>query len=704
LSKNMTYMQLLDKMEHRVGQTGMPSRSSLENAKSALRGLVRTLRLQLNSKVGLTLRDDFEAALEAHRRELQREGLKLATINNQTPLLEPWRLLVRTLDHECANELEQRTPFQLKLDELYATRTDMKHLVAQAGLNRDRLRLWRMGGSKHLPKPKSVPKIRRLGVLCGIGNELVELLPSDVRLHRAVRPPVAPIKYRELLKEMMEDEYKLKPEEWTTLLRSEWAGLFVHKVPAVDPNNGQAVTAYSNALANGSSSAEQARQKERERLAQEYDVTMKTDVSLNGEPWRAREKGRYTQNFPDWVNVVGENIYPSAGGTFSVCQAFLGWALKSEDEGGPLLPKKRKRAGDKKLLSVDQLTLGLFANSELLEQFLRWRVVKSVGVNAFFFNFLNLVRSLLREKTGYLWRNPEIGKRVGVSNQAAWRQQCKVTHAWAGEKKGNFKNKKKQSRNPAEPIKELLALERPLAGFREGIQCYAGVRRRSHSAWAQSRNVALLCVSISNPVRLTNLQTVTHKPDYTGHFRKREDGLLWLEIPKEEFKNIKGAAKDRDYAQPLSPLATQYLTAYLENYWPGRDCESGLVFVTKRHPDHIWDGMSDTYRALTRTYMLGNHGFGPHSTRYLVGSAILMASHGNIRLAANALHDAPSTVERCYAKLLEDFTARSVGAAIGIDMATNDADLAEFVSTRALATAMEAPKRTEKDLAGTRDA
>jgi hypothetical protein len=691
MSKNLTFTHLLDIMKQRVGQPGMPSIKSLENANSALRGFVRAQRLDLGSKVGRTLRDDFEVGLDAYASELRRQELKPPTVNNKTPLLEQWRCLVRTLDNERANELGQRSPFLQKIDELYATRSDMPKLVIKAGISRGQMRQWRK--HERPPFPKSAPKISRLSVLSGLGpNGLLDLLPADFRCNEKLRAPAPKIEWRENLKEMMKDQYLLKPAQWSEPLRLEWAGVKDHKVPTGDPRHDLATGASSSELANGnSSSAEQARERARDKLRQLVDVAMSSDVGLNGDPWRVRPVGDYLQRFPSWVNVVGENICPSAGTTFSACQAFLGWALKPEDGGGPKLPEKKKLSGDKELFAVNQLTLGLLADTNLLEQFLRWRVIRSIGVNGWFFSFLNIVKSLLREKTGYLWRSNEIGARVGASDETAWRQQCAATVAWAEQKCENFKPLRKKTRK-LEALEPLLDMERPLAGFREGIQLYAGVRRRPHWAHAQSRNLGLLAVSISNPVRLTNLRLATYKEDNTGHFRKDSRGAFWLHIPREEFKNIDGAAKNRDYAQPLSPLAAQYLTAYLENHWPGRDSTGrGLVFVSQRSPNHLWRGMDDTYAQVTRQYMRGNVGFRPHSTRYLVGSAILMASHGNIDLAALALHDMPSTVVSCYKVLLASFAARGVSAAIGIDMASDD-DLADFVSARALASAAEAAK------------
>lgn len=115
------------------------------------------------------------------------------------------------------------------------------------------------------------------------------------------------------------------------------------------------------------------------------------------------------------------------------------------------------------------------------------------------------------------------------------------------------------------------------------------------------------------------------------------------------------------------------------------------MFVARGSENSIWRGLDETYAQVTRQYMRGNMGFWTHGTRYLVGTSILMASHGNIELAALALHDMPSTVTRTYKVLLESYTASGVSAAIGVDMAIDDG-LAEFVSTQALMSAKEAGK------------
>src|SRR5271163_2081924 len=97
MPKNITFDQLRSVMAKRAGGSGLPSKMSMGNARTALVGLTRALQLDMGAKVGATLREGFPAALEEFRRQLRRLGRGRQSINNKTSSLNQWATLVRML-------------------------------------------------------------------------------------------------------------------------------------------------------------------------------------------------------------------------------------------------------------------------------------------------------------------------------------------------------------------------------------------------------------------------------------------------------------------------------------------------------------------------------------------------------------------------------------------------------------------------------
>jgi hypothetical protein len=643
MPKNITFDQLRAVMASRAGRPGLPSKKSMGNARSALVGLVRALQLDMEAKVGATLREDFKASLDEFRGQLRRLNRGRQSINNKAASLKQWATLVRILDHEGALQADTRTPFQQKLDQMFETRKDMFRLAAQAGLSWRTLRNWKTRGA--MPKSTSDGNLVRLAIVSGLDPDaLTKLLPPAIG-----RFPVQTIEVMSIpsrtrntaLASKKENRYLVRPKQATEAFKTEWRGLLIHKVPA----------------AKGMDDTEDPQAKLGVR--QLVRAAMKSDPEDSDRVWRLRPVEDYPTDHPAWINTVGGQVAPSADINYRHVSAFLGWARLPVERGGKAMPDEK-------------LSMGLLVNTKLLEEFLEWRAVRSDAVNAGLMGFIASVRSYCRPKTGYLWASKAIGKTMGKS-ETAWRARCKATNDWLALKMEQLRPLLEQSRDPAAPLKPLLDMPRPLQGYRDAINRYASqVRPTPLLRATQARDLALLAVSISNPLRLTNLRLLTYKPDGSGHFRKTARGTWEVFVPRIEFKNIRGAAKDRDYHMPLSEMAAHFLEEYLEKHWQllGGAGQRGLVFISTGKPDEVWEDLDCQYAKVTSDCLrvLGCPSIRPHATRYLVGTAILMATQGNVELAAAALHDKKETVEKHYSKLLASYASRGVHAAIGRDL------------------------------------
>ena len=640
MPKNVTFDQVLSVMANRAGGTGLPSKQSMGNARSALVGLVRALQLDMRAKVGATLREGFPAALEEFRGQMRRLGRGRQSINNKTSSLNQFVTLVRRLDHEGSLQSDTRTPFQQKLDQMFETRKDMFRLAANAGVSWRTLRNWRRGA---MPKSTSDGNLVRLAIVSNLDPDaLTKLLPPAIGRFPPVTVEMIDIPSRAKNTEMASQEenwYLVRPLQASEALKLEVRGLLMHKVPG------------AKFIEDSPTGKLGVREKMRAAFVSDPDDIERV--------WRLRPSKDYPSDHPPWVNTIGDQIAPSADINYRHNATFLGWLRLSVEKGG-------------KGIANDELSLGMLTDTVLLEEFLEWKAVKSGAVNSGLFGFIANTRSYCRPKTGYLWHSNAIGKKMGL-DEAAWRRRCKKTNDWLALKLEQLKPLREQSRDPAAPLKPLLDLPRPLEGFRDAINRYASkVCPTPLLRATQARDLALLAVSISNPLRLTNLRMLTYKPDGSGHFRKTPTGTWEVFVPRAEFKNIRGAAKDRDYQMPLSEMAAHFLEEYLEKHWQllGGPGQRGLVFIVTGKPDEVWEGLDGQYAKVTSDCLrhLGCPSIRPHATRYLVGTAILMATGGNIDLAAAALHDKKETIEKHYKKLLDSYAARGINAAIGRDL------------------------------------
>lgn len=647
MTLHITFNQLKAVMSKRIGQPGMPSRAALPNANTALGKFCRAVTTDMNARVGETLRERFAESVQLFREQLERAGYQRESINNKISLINCWERLVRALDHEGASEDGSITQFQALLGELYNTRADMRRIAQRAGVSWRVLRNWKNGS---IPRTESDDALRRIAIACGLESDaLIKLLPVAVGRKVAPSVPVIEIPGRKQRGQLANSPYLLKPHEIENLnptLLQEWRGLFTHKVRVSE------VSTDGNGKAKPSI-------RDRIRIAKEQKPKER------GKTWRTRPIEDYAPSYKEsWIHTIGGLIAPSAEKSFKDVTEFLGWLRLPPEEGGRGIP-------------VEKLSMGMLVDETLVDAFLEWHAVRVDAVNSGTTNWIASTRSYTRPETGYLWCSDAIGLRNGFDKDT-WRARCAKANACLALRLGQYSSIKEPSRGIELQLKPLLDLPRPLLGFRDAINKYAKECRLSdHQRATQSRDLALLSVSISNPLRLTNLRLLTYKPDNTGHFRKTGTGSGWeLFVPKEEFKNICGAAKDKDYRMPLSQLAAYYLEAYLTKWWSyfGGPGKRNLVFVPKGSPDKVWKHLPAQYASATKKILrpLGCPSIRPHSSRYLVGTAILMASLGNVELAAQALHDTTSTVEKHYKKILDSFKARGIEALVGQDLSLDE--------------------------------
>ena len=130
-------------------------------------------------------------------------------------------------------------------------------------------------------------------------------------------------------------------------------------------------------------------------------------------------------------------------------------------------------------------------------------------------------------------------------------------------------------------------------------------------------------------------------------------------ISKEEFKNERGAAKDRPYRMPVRQEIWADIERYLLVYRPHlADDSNPYVFPSSGSRTEPWKSLARHFAVLTKRYFVGCPGVGPHAMRHIVATSILKLKPNDWTTAAWALHDLEETVRKNYAHLRSDDAVR----------------------------------------------
>lgn len=624
-AKLIRYDQLRTLMRERAGQAERPAQTSLPNCESALAAFLRERGLADDEVVGETLRSSFNAVLSEHKEALRAQTRSKRFIENRAWALRHWYRLVRAIDHEGATLDGGVPPLAAALREVFSDRTrNMTHVARAASVSWETLRRWTDG---NMPRRGMEDSLHRIERVCFLEpGALTDLLPWRPSRHLDAKKGVPLDELGQKNAELTQSRYRLHGDRIPAILRREWreylsARTGIKDRPPETPEPKKAVNRFTAAMARSEST-----------LGKRLRVREPAPGEVKGEKTLHLIDGKYcTTASAYWEHII----------------SFLGWAAKSKEGGGAGYP-------------LDELSLGLFANYDMLNSFLEWKCARTDSINFGTKNFISFAMGLLNSDTGFLVRRPDIGTCVGVPDAEAWREQCLQTRRMLSIMLDNVLPNVRKRCDPEKRLKKILALPSPMDAFVEGVKRLISSNPRTgginEALWA--RNVLLLALPISNPLRLKNLQLLTYRDDNSGKLRKTSTGWR-IFIDRSEFKNIHGAAKNRDYDQAIDPSIWPYIERYIKHYRPLFNSHTDFLFVSQETPDFIWSSMDDTYRDLTKEYVPGcEQGTGTHGIRHVCGTHVLVVSGGDILQAAELLHDKISTVERDYIHILGSIADR----------------------------------------------
>ena len=429
----LTMTTLIDVMRERAGQPGLPTQASLPNFESALRHFVEERGLKPDDPIGGLLRLGYPKALAAHTTALLKRKADRRVIANRASALKKWRKLVAVLDRESAAMAGAKPPFSAALTRLMeecrtpgGEQISIRAIALQAGVPIATLRRWIDGVH---PKGRHVVRyIKRLERFFGLApGAIFDTLAGERLPDRKDKEMDTPRnEYRARLSRQSRDPYLLKPSEGSAAFRAEWTAL----------------------------------------------IQMKTQTFAGSDVWstvpiEAGVRKRWVLHGPnsargaadDWVDSRNNRLCPTAGNVFRYVVGYIGWLALSTERGG---------AG---LDAVACQSLCFFTDIQRLSQYLEWRIERAGGViSGAVTTTLRFAGMLLHPQTGFLPRNPALGRKMGITTNQEWEQHCNAALQWVKNSKKAIAPKVSMSRNPFEPIRSIVELPNPMGAVADAVQ------------------------------------------------------------------------------------------------------------------------------------------------------------------------------------------------------------------------------------------
>lgn len=613
----LTYQRLLDEQSHQIQLNGLNERTAANRA-TALRNFMRANGMCLEDVIGDEMRLRHPEAIERLVATLEENGRSPRSISNTRAAFRPWRDAVIEYDTVQALAMEKGTPFVEALKSVM-TGLPVKRVAKQAGVPPDMLRGWLLGKQ---PRPSSAKYLMRIEGFFGLERtSLINLAGVKPRGYRAqLGGAPATIQYNEIVSTLAQQQYCCKPPP-NSPLRQQWHEFVKYKTCAAP---------------------EIRRTKRGKWRVSPCPLSPETDAN-----W--------------WAFLDGKEV-ASARIVWAKVSSYLGWLSLAREHGGKSVPAEKAQ------------TLAWLAVPDYLEEYLDWCKSRIGGRNQGTNQFLAFVASLVRPRFGYLLQHSELQATLPTEyTQGDWDKLCERQFDLTEQLVSAFQGEIDVSRDSFAPIRKLVELQQPMDGIVDMVRRMradrpVGAAQSIEAIW--SRDLALIKLITSNPLRMRNLAHLTWRADNTGELYQRPDKSWWIRVPKAKFKNRRGAAGDCIYDCEVQPSAWPDIERYIFVFRPKLlRFQSDLVFLTrieKGTTEHRpWSGLSAKVYELTAKYIPQCSGFRAHAFRHIVATSILKAEGGTHKTAARVLNDRVATVEKHYDGLTSNDGGREMGKLLG---------------------------------------
>lgn len=422
------------------------------------------------------------------------------------------------------------------------------------------------------------------------------------------------------------------------------------------------------------------------RLKEEWDGAADSLVHFKTAPTPPRGMQRHSA----WMSPQ------TAQKNLQDIQLYFGWLVLDADTEDPLLRGKG--------MDPDSLTFALLLDTDLTEEYLNWRALRSNGYNGQTLTFLQMCKAHLSSRGGWLYQRPDYLGRVisrldvaappklfeirpktaralrdHANTIAVWHELCNEAHARYSQIDADFRNVRngqvtvKQTRDPFEPILPILEAPSPIAYLvaMHQIMRHEAGRLDTHLRRHTFMQLVLSQLLTLYPLRASHWAKLTYSSDNSGHLKRYDDnGNVRYEIHfnREEFKNSYSAV----FGRPDAPLKfvgvvdgdlARDLDRYLEVCRP--------LFLKGRNHNHVFVGSKGNPASGPTIYSIiknatgrflaesgpvglrvkGVHPFGPHAYRHIIGTNAIKAT-GSVESAANILLDSVAVTRKNYIRFL----------------------------------------------------
>ena len=638
MSEPLTYRAMLEALDRKVQTEGLNPQTSANRA-TALRKFMEANFLHIDDVVGSEMRIQHPSAMERFIAKLRLDGKSNRAISNTKSAFRHSKNDVVLYDTIEAINAEKATPFSEALKSVL-TGQNVKLVSRQTSIPEAMLRGWLIG---KIPRSSNVKHISRFESFFGLErNSLVQLSGAKVFGTRVagVGGETKPISFRNILGEITGIVFCLKPGA-DSPLRTQWYKFLTYKTAATLSNK--------DAGCNVRSSGKKRTRRGKWRISP-CPMTVPTDTN-----WSSFLPVRdATSNVETLREVASAKI------NWAKTSAFLGWLrLESQSGGMNFHPSEVE-------------TMAWLAHPQFLEGYLDWTRDRVKARNKGAMQFLGYIASLVRPKAGYLRQTPELSETLPAKYRwESWESMCDETFELVEDLVAAYDDEIQVSRDSFEPIMHILNLPQPMDAVADMTQRMRADRPVDNpiAEAVACRDLVLIKLLASNPLRSRNLAHLAWRADNTGELHQREDKSWWLKIHKSKFKNTRGAAGEREFYEcQINPAAWQDIDKYIRVHRPllldrqtdfffvTSNAGPSIVYRTAEEPRRPWVGLSRRVKELTARYLYRCAGVGCHAFRHIVATSILKAPGGDFKTAALVLYDRVATVEKHYA-----FLTASVG-------------------------------------------
>ncbi len=572
------------------------SPQTLKNLKSVLNRWLEFHTLDYDCPVGPELSGLFDTAISQFKAHMIANGVRDGTASDRATLMRNWHRFFKS-----------RGPVKQAITGFAATLADAveksgitrKSIATSAGIWELTLRSW-LRGSRIPQNKHRLETVPRLEQLFGFNpGELTSQLPPPP----PARTERLKTEYQKTLPGNLRNSYALRnvPDS----LKEEWLGYLHFKVMPIESGFSR------NTL------------------------------------WRKRRATSIGKNH-GWESTMGSDVCPSAQISWLCVANVIGFAVLDKSLGGLGL-------GD------NAITLATLADPGIYSKLVEYMRSRSGTYNNGIVNTLAQIKAMLRPKTGYIWQHPELfGERYLHKDMSSgeFKQQCEDTynHLLSTSKHVQSSSVFKMSRDPKQPIQQILDMQRPLEvlfNIVEDMKRCAPSKSKLDEYAIHLRNLLLLQMLTAAPVRINQYAILTYHSNNSGHLYKTENGW-WIRFSEHETKNHKR------YNVRLFPGIYPQIEEYLDKYRPLllNGHRSNHVFCSKPKADgrEVSEPCSINYLSsiilnITRKFIPGSPGFSPHAFRAIVATDFLKSHPGQFELTANLLDDEIATVIKHYAHL-----------------------------------------------------